>query len=112
MLKHFIKTAMNTLRNSVISTVIVRKNMFTTFILAVVILWFIELCKGWMKRNNRFLGPYEVCNFCVQVKYLLNFRAYKICIKKIPKTVPKDLVPLDVVLKDNMNMCEVFFLVF
>ena len=57
------------------------------------------------KCSCKFLGPYEVCNFCVQVTYLLNFRAYKICMKKRPKNVRKNLVSLDIFLKDNTNMC-------
>ena len=60
------------------------------------------------KCSCKILGPYEVCKFCVQVKYLLNFRAYRICMKKIPKNVQKNLMPLDVFLKNNMNMCECF----
>ena len=61
------------------------------------------------KGSCEVLGPYEVYNFCVQVKYLINFRAYKICMKKIPKNVQKNLVSLDIFLEDNMNMCKCFF---
>ena len=61
------------------------------------------------KCSCKILGPYRVCNFWVQVKYLLNFRVYKICMKKMLKSVLKNLVPFDVFLRDNMNMCECFF---
>lgn len=45
----------------------------------------------------------------MQVKYFLNFCVYKICMQKIPKSLQNKLVPLDVFLRDNMNMCETFF---
>ena len=61
------------------------------------------------KCSCKILGSYEVCNLCVQVKYLLNFGAYKICMRKTPKSVQKNLVPFDVFLRDNMNMCKCFF---
>ena len=31
--------------------------------------------------------PYDICNFYVQLKHLLNFRAYKICAKSIPANI-------------------------
>ena len=34
------------------------------------------------KCTCKILGSYETCNFCVQVKYLINFGAYKINTKK------------------------------
>ena len=41
------------------------------------------------KCSCKVLGPYEVYNFFVQVKYLINFCTYKICMKKIPKNVQR-----------------------
>ena len=51
----------------------------------------------------------QVCDFCIQVKYLLNFRAYKICLKKIPEKFQQHLVSLDKYLEE-MNFCEPFFI--
>lgn len=31
------------------------------------------------------LGLFETCEFCIQVKYLINFRAYEFCVKSIPE---------------------------
>lgn len=52
---------------------------------------------------------YEICNFCVQVKYLINFGACKICIRNIPKNIPPKVVPLDYFLKNELLFCEPFF---
>ena len=32
-----------------------------------------------------FIGPQGICNFYRQVRYLFNFRAFKLCLKKIPE---------------------------
>ena len=82
--------------------------------------YFIHTCKGYPLVNKRLdgmqekctcksLGPYEICNFCVQVKHLSNFRAYKICMKTIPKNIQQHLVPFDNFLKNDMTFCEPFF---
>ena len=34
----------------------------------------------------------EICNYCSQVRYLLNFRAYKLCCKKIPESIQNEIV--------------------
>lgn len=39
----------------------------------------------WFQCRCAKRDPSEVCDFCIQVKYMLNFRAYKICLKKIPE---------------------------
>ena len=33
----------------------------------------------------------DVCDFCVQVKYLLNFKSYKILLKRIPVSIHDEL---------------------
>ena len=55
-------------------------------------------------------GPNEICNFCVQVKYLLNFRAYKLCVKKIPNSIQPHLVLLDKFF-DSIPNCGPFFVI-
>ena len=50
----------------------------------------------------------EICNFCVEVKYLLNFKAFKFCINKVPKNFQELIVSLS----DNFNAvfpCMCFF---
>ena len=29
--------------------------------------------------------PFEMCKFCIHMRYLLNFRCYKFCVEEIPK---------------------------
>ena len=29
----------------------------------------------------------NICNFCIHVKYLLNFKCYKLCLKRIPVNI-------------------------
>ena len=55
------------------------------------------------------LGPYEICEFCIQMKYLLNFRAYKFCLRTIPKNIQRNLMPLDHFLTNSLNFCGPFF---
>ena len=40
------------------------------------------------------IGLQEICNFCVQIRYLLNFTACKLCLKKIPINFQEHLVPI------------------
>ena len=56
------------------------------------------------------LGPYEIFEFCVQVKYLINCHTYKLCIKSIPGNIAQNLVPLDKCLHDEMTKCALFFI--
>lgn len=49
------------------------------------------------------------CSCKFKRPYFFNFCAYKICMRKIHKNLQNNLVPLDVFLRDNMNMCETFF---
>ena len=39
----------------------------------------------WFQCRCAKRDPSEVCDFHIQVKYMLNFRAYKTCLKKIPE---------------------------
>ena len=42
------------------------------------------------------IGAQEICNFCVQVRYLLNFRAYKLCLTKIPVDLQEHLLQVSI----------------
>ena len=33
------------------------------------------------------ISPTDVCNFCIHVKYLLNFKSCKLCVEKIPESI-------------------------
>ena len=37
-------------------------------------------------------GKNDVCNLCVQVRYLFNFRAYEFCLKRIPESFEDHIV--------------------
>lgn len=54
------------------------------------------------------LEPFEICNFCVERRYLLNFLCVKFCFETIPKKIENRLVTLDYYLK-NETKCESFF---
>ena len=34
----------------------------------------------------------DICDFCIQVKYLLNFKCYKFCLERIPVSIQDELV--------------------
>lgn len=55
------------------------------------------------------MGPFELCDFCVQMRYLINFRFYKFCMGKIPKWLKNYLVPLYSYLKHETTKCGSFF---
>ena len=61
------------------------------------------------KCTCKILGSNEIYSSCIQVKYLINFRAYKICMRTIPKNMQPHLVPLDDFLKNEVSFCEPFF---
>ena len=50
---------------------------------------------------------HEVCDFCFSVRYLLNFKCFKICMGELPDTFIERIVPLDHYFK-KMN-CDPFF---
>ena len=52
------------------------------------------------------------CKSCLQVKYVINFRAYKICVKSISANISQHLVPLDDYLKSELTNCKPFFYFF
>lgn len=49
----------------------------------------------------------NICNFCGHVCYVLNFRAYKICMREIPQSIKSKFVPIDEYFKNAK--CEPFF---
>ena len=69
--------------------------------------YFVLTCKchpfiGVVRTNNKcsckVLGAYMICNFCVQVKHIINCCTNKICMKKIPENIQKKMAPLNVFL--------------
>ena len=61
------------------------------------------------KCNCKNMGPLDTCDFCVQMRYLINFRCYKFCVEKIPNALEKFLVRLDNYLAHETEKCESFF---
>ena len=55
------------------------------------------------------MGPLDTCDFCVQMRYLINFCCYKFCVEKIPNALEKFLVRLDNYLAHETEKCESFF---
>ena len=53
----------------------------------------------------------DVCDFCVQIqiKYLLNFRCYKLCLERIPTSIQDELITTPQYFK-VMKGCQPFFL--
>ena len=39
--------------------------------------------------------PQEICNLCVSVRYILNFKCHKICVNELPDVFIDKVVPLD-----------------
>ena len=60
--------------------------------------------------NCKNIGPFETCDFCVQMRYLINFRRYTCCVEKIPNALTTFLVPLDNYLGHETTTCESFFI--
>ena len=52
---------------------------------------------------------HEVCGICFSVRYLLNFKCYKICVEEVPDYFVDKVVPIDTYLK-KMNCDPIFFL--
>ena len=53
-------------------------------------------------------GKNEICNFCVEVKYLLIFRTFKFCTNKVPENFQEHIVSLPDYL-DAIFPCTLFF---
>ena len=51
---------------------------------------------------------HEVCQFCFNVRYLLNFKCFKICMENIPLSHENELVTIRQYFK-SMKKCEPFF---
>ena len=58
--------------------------------------------------NCPSIDALEICNYCRQVRYLLNFRAYKLCLKKIPESIQDEIVTTHQFFK-RMPRCQPFF---
>ena len=39
--------------------------------------------------------PENICSFCGDICYVLNFRGYKLCMREIPKSMKSKVVPRD-----------------
>ena len=53
-------------------------------------------------------GPQEICNLCVSVRYILNFKCHKTCVNELPDVFIDKVVLLDEYLK-KIN-CDPFFI--
>ena len=54
------------------------------------------------------IGKNKICNFCFEIKYLLNFRAFKICMSKVPESFQEHLIQLPDYL-DSIFLCKPLF---
>ena len=45
--------------------------------------------------NCRSLWPHQICNFCFWVRFLFNFRAAKLCVKKISENMQFFILSVD-----------------
>ena len=96
--------------NEYVFTVTVKRNMFILYTLANIILL-------WQKKPDIMtskcfcvcLGPYETCEFCYQIRYLLHLRAYRFCLRTIPINIQQHLVPLADFLTNSFNFSGLFF---
>ena len=52
---------------------------------------------------------HEICQFCFNVRYLLNFTCFKICMENIPLSFANELVTICQYFK-SVKECEPFFL--
>ena len=50
----------------------------------------------------------EICEFCIHVRYILNFRCLKLCVKRIPKIL-SDCVQTAPQYFAKIKICEPFF---
>ena len=53
------------------------------------------------------LGPFEICSYCINNRYVLIFNAKKVCIQEVPEYF-ENIKTLDEYLKSNLNV-NVFF---
>ena len=82
--------------------------------------YFVHTCKGELfmypplhgmkyKCNCNNIGPFDTCDFCVQMRYLVNFRRFKFYVENIPNALTNFLVPFDSYLEHETTKCELFF---
>ena len=50
----------------------------------------------------------DICDFCIQVKHLLNFKCYKFCLERIPVSIQDKLIIASQYFK-TIKGCEPFF---
>lgn len=60
------------------------------------------------KCNCPFIDARGICDFCIQVEYLLNFRTYKFCLRPIPLSLQEHLETTHQYFK-RMPGCQLFF---
>ena len=53
------------------------------------------------------LGSFEVCENCINIRYILNYVADNICVKQVPKAVKEKMVKIEDYIKNIKN--EPFF---
>ena len=58
--------------------------------------------------NVQILEKNKICNFCVEIKHLLNFRAFKIRMSKVPEIFREHLIQLPDYL-DGIFLCKPLF---
>ena len=101
MQKNFIKKVTNTSKkNFHFHCTFVAVN--NTFLL------YLELTIRSCAAHVQILEKNEICNFCFEVKYLLNIRAFKICMNEVHESFQEYLVQLLDYL-DGIFFCESFF---
>ena len=60
------------------------------------------------KCNCPFIGAYDIYDFCIQVKHLLNFKACKFCLKRISESIQEQMETTHQYFK-RMKSCQPFF---
>ena len=52
---------------------------------------------------------YELCSLCVERRYIINFKAKKICLGEIPDYTKNDVIKFDYFLKEKMKSEAFYF---
>ena len=83
--------------------------------------YFVHTCKGELfmypplhgmkyKCSCNNIGPFDTCDFCVQMRYLVNFRRFKFYVENIPNALTNFLVAFDSYLEHETTKRESFFI--
>ena len=56
-------------------------------------------------------GPFEYCENCLQIRYILHFVADKICVENVPEAIEKKMVKIDEYFKNIKNQTFFIFVV-